>query len=141
MPHPEYALPIFAMLVLLAVTTGLMLRERIREITTRRISQRQIASSTQMQNILQDTRAADNYKNQCEMPIFFHALCVLLACGVLPGSGLLWAGVWLYVALRVAHSIIHIGYNHVMHRFRVFSLSMLVLLGLWVLALWPTLHG
>jgi len=40
---------------------------------------------------------------------------------------------WAYVALRLLHSFIHVGYNKVMHRFNVFALSALVLLVMWVL--------
>lgn len=40
---------------------------------------------------------------------------------------------WVFVALRVAHSLIHCTYNRVMHRFMVFGLGMLCLLAMWVL--------
>jgi hypothetical protein len=38
---------------------------------------------------------------------------------------------WLYVALRVLHSLIHCTYNRVMHRFAVFVASMVVLFVIW----------
>jgi hypothetical protein len=41
---------------------------------------------------------------------------------------------WPYVGLRVIHSIIHLTYNHMMHRLIFFALSNLVLIGLWVMA-------
>jgi hypothetical protein len=44
------------------------------------------------------------------------------------GLGLAWA----FVALRIAHSAVHLTYNHVVHRMRVFALSVLVLLTLWI---------
>jgi hypothetical protein len=40
-------------------------------------------------------------------------------------------GAWLYVALRVAHSLIHLTYNNVMHRLIAFAVSNPVLAGLW----------
>jgi hypothetical protein len=41
-------------------------------------------------------------------------------------------GAWLYVLLRVAHSLIHCTYNKVMHRLAVFLASFVLLVGLWV---------
>jgi hypothetical protein len=37
---------------------------------------------------------------------------------------------WLYFALRMAHSIIYLSYNHVVHRFAVFATSNLVVIAL-----------
>jgi len=39
---------------------------------------------------------------------------------------------WLYVASRIAHSLVHLTYNNVIHRLAAFSASNLVLLLLWV---------
>ena len=38
------------------------------------------------------------------------------------------------MALRIVHSLIHLTYNHVMHRLAVFAISSTVLALLWVLA-------
>jgi hypothetical protein len=37
---------------------------------------------------------------------------------------------WLYVALRLIHSLIYFTYNHVVHRFAVFAISNLVVLAM-----------
>ena len=42
-------------------------------------------------------------------------------------------GAWLFVALRVAHSVIHCTYNKVTRRFAIFIARMLVLAVLWIL--------
>ncbi len=42
------------------------------------------------------------------------------------------AGAWLYVALRVVHSLIHCTYNKVMHRLSAFVASFALLVALWV---------
>lgn len=39
---------------------------------------------------------------------------------------------WLYVALRAAHSVVHLSYNNVYHRLAVYAASTVVLLVLWV---------
>jgi hypothetical protein len=40
---------------------------------------------------------------------------------------------WLYVGLRVAHSLIYLTYNHVVHRFAVFATSNLVVVAMLIL--------
>ncbi|MFN0183753.1 MAG: MAPEG family protein [Aquabacterium sp.] len=124
--------PVAALALLTVVVMGLMLRERIAEMKERRIHPQKMPSSSQMAAVLQNTRGADNYKNLFEMPVLFYVLALaLLATGsVTPLQlGLAWG----YVALRVVHSFIHVGYNKVMHRFQVFALSGLVLGVMWVL--------
>ena len=41
---------------------------------------------------------------------------------------------WTYVALRIVHSLIHLTYNHVMHRLAAFTASNVALVVLWVAA-------
>lgn len=41
---------------------------------------------------------------------------------------------WVYVGLRVLHSLIHLTYNHVIQRMLVFAASNVVLVALWMLA-------
>ena len=124
--------PIAVLVALVMVMTVLMLRERVQEMKARRIHPQKVATSTQMAGVLQNTRAADNYKNLFEMPVLFYACCLALLAlqAVTP---LLLGLAWAYVALRLLHSFIHVGYNKVMHRFNVFALSALVLLVMWVL--------
>jgi hypothetical protein len=40
---------------------------------------------------------------------------------------------WLYVALRLVHSVIHLGYNNVFHRLIAFASSNVILVSLWLL--------
>lgn len=49
-------------------------------------------------------------------------------------SAALVAMAWAYVALRILHSLIHLSYNHVIHRLMAFAASNLVLIVLWLLA-------
>ncbi len=128
-------LPIFAMFVLAGVVTVLMLRERVAEMKERRIHPQTVASSSQMVGVLKNTRAADNYKNLFEMPVFFYVLCLAALVTRQVGMTLLVLA-WAYVGLRLVHSVIHMGYNKVMHRFYVFALSNGVLIALWGVFLW-----
>jgi hypothetical protein len=123
--------PLVAMALLVAVVTGFMLRERVGEFKSRRIHPQKLPSSSQMQGVLENTRAADNYKNLFEMPVLFYLLCVLLHTTQQVSVGMLIAA-WVYVALRYLHSFIHIGYNKVMDRFKVFIASATLLYGMWI---------
>ena len=40
--------------------------------------------------------------------------------------------VWGYVAARLAHAWVHLGANRVRHRFRIYLISWIFLLALWV---------
>ncbi len=72
---------------------------------------------------------ADNYNHLLEQPTLFYA--VTLALCLLGGGGSLELGLaWLYVALRIAHSLVQAMGNIIMLRFSVFILSALVLLAL-----------
>jgi len=123
--------PIAAMFGLVCMVAVLLLRERITEMKARRIHPRQVPSGSQLSTVLQNTRAADNYKNLFEMPVLFYVLCLALFATQLASSGFVIAA-WAYVALRVLHSVIHLGYNTVMHRFSAFALSSLLLLVMWI---------
>ena len=123
--------PVAAMLLLTVVVMVLMLRERVAEMKARQLSLKSMPSSSQMSAVLQNTRAADHYRNLFEMPVFFHVLCVAVLATGLVGPAMV-AMAWLYVALRVAHAVVHLGRNRIRHRLRVFGASCAVLAAMWV---------
>jgi hypothetical protein len=74
-----------------------------------------------------------NYMNLLELPMLFYVVCLILY--VTAGASRLAILVaWAYVELRVVHSLIHLTYNHVLHRLSAFTLSNIALVSLWVLA-------
>lgn len=77
------------------------------------------------------TLANRNYMNLLELPVLFYVAC-LMAYVSGTASGVLLALAWTYVLLRVLHSLVHVSYNKVAHRFVVFVASNLVLTLLWV---------
>ena len=83
-------------------------------------------------NVPDETRLPNrNYMNLLELPVLFYVAClVVYVIGKVDAWSLGLA--WLYVALRIAHSIIHVTYNHVIHRMRAFALSFVVLVALWI---------
>ena len=130
MSQVQILYPVAAMLLLTCVVMVFMLGERIAGMKQRKLHPKTMPSSSQMAATLQNTRAADHYKNLFEMPVFFYALCVALLATEMAGPGIVLMA-WIYVALRVAHSVIHIGYNKIRHRLAVFVASTTLLVMMW----------
>ncbi|MGL5838766.1 MAG: MAPEG family protein [Sphingorhabdus sp.] len=72
---------------------------------------------------------ADNYNHLHEAPTVFYAIGIVLAI-IGQGDGLNATIAWLYVSLRVAHSLLQIISNRVVVRFLLFALSTLALMAL-----------
>jgi hypothetical protein len=134
MAHPEFLYPIAALILLTFIVMFAMLKERIGEMTERRIHPQSAPSSTQLNAVLKNTKGADNYKNLFELPTLFYVLCVILIFTTKPLSPVLLGLAWAYVALRSWHSFVHVSYNKVMHRFKIFLASTVVLGVMWVSA-------
>lgn len=71
-----------------------------------------------------------NFDNQFEVPTLFYAAC-LVDITLNLNSALFVMLAWVFVSLRVVHSLIHLTYNHPMHRFFPFILSFLCVLAMW----------
>ena len=70
---------------------------------------------------------ADNYNHLMEQPTLFYAVALTLA--LLDAGGGLNAGLaWLYVALRIAHSLVQAIINAIVIRFAIFMAASTVLL-------------
>lgn len=81
---------------------------------------------------------ADNYNHLHEAPTVFYAICLVLAM-VGQGDNLNATIAWVYVALRIAHSLVQILSNRVVVRFGLFALSSLALMMLVVHAVMAVL--
>ena len=72
-----------------------------------------------------------NYMNLLELPVLFYVACLsLYVTDKVDQTELTLA--WVYVGLRVLHSLIHVSYNNVVHRLTAFALSNIVLSVIWV---------
>jgi hypothetical protein len=70
---------------------------------------------------------AHNYNHLHEAPTVFYAVAIVLAI-VGAGDGYnLWLG-WLYVAIRIVHSLVQATVNVIVLRFAIFAVSSLVLM-------------
>lgn len=76
---------------------------------------------------------ADNYNNLMEQPTLFYAVAIVLAL-LGEGNALnVWLA-WLYVGLRVVHSLVQAITNTIIVRFSVFMIASIVLLVLTIRA-------
>lgn len=122
--------PCAGMVALTAMVWVKLYVDRIGEMRERRIHPQKLASTEQARTILLRTAASDNFRNLFELPVLFYVLCLGLgASGV--GGPLFVGAAWVYVLLRAAHSLIHVTYNRVWHRFVVYAASSVWLFGMW----------
>ncbi len=74
---------------------------------------------------------ANNLRNLFEMPVLYFALVPLLMLTRHAGH-IEVVLAWIYVGLRIVHSLIHMGPNPVMPRFLVYLASCVVLSAMWI---------
>ena len=130
--NPAWILwPLLVMVALTFAVSIVMYRRRIAEIRAKEIRLQSVASAMGMATQLEDARASDNYRNLYEGPVLFY-VAALAAFALKVVTPLLLALAWIYVACRVAHSLIHCTTNRVRHRFYAFVASHAVLFALWL---------
>jgi hypothetical protein len=73
-----------------------------------------------------------NLMNLLEMPILFYVVCIGFYVTRQVTAAVVMLG-WIYVALRLLHSFVHLTANRVIVRFGVFAAGNVVLLATWIL--------
>ena len=125
--------PVFALVIWTACVMMLMLITRIRAVRRREIG---LADFKYGESAAVSSKIGlpnKNYANLLQLPLLFYFVCLLLYL-TSDITVLMVILAWTYVGLRLVHSLIHVTYNHVFHRFIAFALSTAVLGTLWVLA-------
>jgi len=134
---------VYPAVALVALTAAVWVRlyiDRIGEMNEKNIDPQRLATSSAAAQTLRQVQASDNLRNLFEVPVLFYALCALVVATGLESPVLVF-GAWGYVALRCAHSYIHITYNRVIHRFWVYAVSTVLLFALWAVFLARNLQG
>ncbi|OYW24166.1 MAG: hypothetical protein B7Z49_03305 [Hydrogenophilales bacterium 12-63-5] len=129
MPH-DILLPCAAMVALTGLVWLSAVYERVAESRARGIAPQSLASSRDTARILKNTQALDNFTNLFEFPVLFYVLCLAMVITGMSTAGYVTAA-WVFVALRAAHSLIHVTYNRVFHRFVAWMLG-----AAWLFAMW-----
>ena len=81
-----------------------------------------------------------NYNHLHEAPTVFYAVALALAM-IGQGDGMNARIAWVYVALRIAHSLVQATVNKVMIRFALFALSSFALMALTLHLVMAVFHG
>lgn len=123
--------PALALVLLTFSVMFRMLTSRISQMKANKIHPQSISTSAELAARMPDTRASDNFRNLFETPVLFYT-AMLFAQMTQPGNTILLGLAWLYVVVRIIHSVVQCSYNKVMHRFYVFFSSIWVLMGIWV---------
>ena len=71
-----------------------------------------------------------NLMNLLEVPVLFYVVALTFHV-TQQVTAVAVALAWLFVALRIAHSLVHLTYNNVLHRLVPFALANFTLIGLW----------
>ena len=124
-------LPCAAMVGVTALVWVKLYADRLGEMRKRGIAPQAVATAREAAGQLQRTQAAENFRNLFEVPVLFYLLCVALAVSGATTPGFVTAA-WGYVALRALHSLIHVTYNRVVHRFLAYVASTVLLFGMWI---------
>lgn len=133
MPNP-LVWPLVAMVLLTLLVWLRLYQTRIGEMKRRRIHPQSVATSAQMAAGVEDSRAADNFRNLFELPVLFYAGVLLAIQSGADGAWLLGLA-WAFVALRYLHSVIHCSYNRVLDRFKAYLFGGLALWAFWAVLL------
>lgn len=78
-----------------------------------------------------EPRISANLSNQFEWPLFFHVGCVLTMLASIPPTPSVVLA-WVFIAGRIAHSLVQILVPNIRLRGIVFTVNFLAVLGLWV---------
>lgn len=120
--------------VMALLTLGLLLAMGLRRffaIQRRLVSikyYRVYAEGSEPESMRQHSR---HVQNHFEVPPLFHlALFGIYIAGNVTSATV--AAAWFFVATRCLHSVIHLSYNNVSHRFFVFGLGLMTVAYLWV---------
>lgn len=127
--------PLLMQVLLSLLVWWTVLVSRFREAGRKQIAPQKLSTRQQAQSLLTDSaNPNNNLINLFELPVLFYVLCLLMIITNTVTTGMVIC-CWLFVAGRAVHSVIHMTYNHVMHRFYAYfisTLSLQVLFGLFV---------
>ncbi len=122
--NAELALPMAAMMTLTLAVWIYLFIQRVGYMSANDLDVELLKAPVDAQKLIppEASSASNNFKNLLEMPVLFYVISLYLTVfGQVDGLHVLCA--WLFVALRVVHSLIHCSYNRVMHRFIAYLLS------------------
>lgn len=124
--------PMFAMVLLTLVVGVYLLSLRVRAVKRREVSIGYFRLySGQTEPPARLLAASNHFNNLFQIPLLFYITCLMTLQTGLTGP-LMQTLAWLFVASRVAHALIHLTYNNVIHRMLAFWFGLLLVVAMWV---------
>ncbi|MDX5407762.1 MAG: MAPEG family protein [Pseudomonadota bacterium] len=133
-------IPVFVQVLLTSVVMILMGRRRIRAAKNKEISVAAFKTMNLTGANEQVIATSRNFDNQFQMPmLYLFSVLFVLQLGL---ADIAYAALGAaFVLLRIVHTVIHIGTNHVRSRFNVFLLGCAVLWAIWLRLAWQVLFS
>ncbi len=126
-------IPLLAQVLLTAIVWFWLFITRIAEMKRSRINPQKLATAVAGADLLKSVAGpADNFKNLFETPVLFYVAVITLYVTQMVDAVFLTLAAT-FVLFRYIHSFVHITYNNVMHRFKVYMLATLTLWIIWIL--------
>jgi hypothetical protein len=122
--------PMLALIGWTFVVLLLMGKRRIAAVQAGRVHAREFALGESAAVPADCTIVNRHYMNLLEIPLLFYAVCLTYFV-TQQADGVALALAWAYVALRLAHSAVHLGSNRLYHRLLTFAFSNFALMALW----------
>jgi hypothetical protein len=132
--------PAIALVGLTFVIWVLLYQRRVGAMRKHRVNPERLKTRASRVPLDEQASAADNFQNLLELPLLFYTL--VLAVYATRRVDLLYLVLaWGFVALRMVHSVVHVSYNRVMHRFTAYFLGGVLLWAAWLRFTWSLLRG
>ena len=126
-------IPFFGLMALTISVWAYMYYLRLSYLMRNKVNPQDISTTNELLEIIPEkvNLPAENLSNLFELPIIFYAACMYLyVTSSVDATYLFFA--YLFLVLRVIHSVIHCTYNKVMHRFVSYLGSSIVL---WIIVI------
>lgn len=126
----DILLPCIALVGMTAIIWIIAVYVRIAEMRLHKLPSQSLATTRDITKLLKNSHASDNFSNLFELPVLFYILCIALVVTHADSTAYVTTA-WIFVILRIAHSLIQVTYNLVTHRFASWLISTLCLFGMW----------
>lgn len=123
--------PMFIMVILTFVILLFTLRTRVASVRKGEVSLSYYSMFQGEEVPDMVAKTSRHFANLFEVPVLFYAAGVLYVALELT-EPLAVTAAWVFVAARVIHTCIHLGYNNVMHRLIIFGIGNLSVLVMWL---------
>jgi len=130
--------PMIAHAVLVFGLYFLLSRKRVGAVREGRVKAEQFKENRE--EPLESLLIHNNLKNQFELPVLFHVVCIVLYMTT-ADNVVTVALAWVFVLSRYVHSYVHLTSNRLRHRRPLWIFGYFILMALWVwLAVWLALN-